>query len=178
MSEPAMHEVSKELTRRPREQMNTHQAKHEGALDKFRADTERFRTDMAQRESSRMQWLIGMWIGGVLVTIAALGVFIRLAIRRGAARGAPSLRSLAERADKASGFHILRDARLEDLRETGHPASFGRVIAARQSFQSMISRLGLFSKRHSRRAGCWSQLSTSGILSDQKVWDAPLLFLT
>ena len=86
MSELAMHEVSKDLTR-PGERMNTHQAKHEGALDRFRADmerfrtdTERFRADMAQRESNRMQWLIGMWIGGVLVTIAVLGIFIRSAI--------------------------------------------------------------------------------------------------
>ena len=74
--------------------MNTHQAKYEGALDRFRADMERFRTDMAQkdtalekfradmaqRESNRMQWLIGIWIGGVLVTIAILGIFISLAI--------------------------------------------------------------------------------------------------
>ena len=88
--------------------MNTHQAKYEGALDRFRADmdrfradtersrtdtekfrtdmekfrtdTEKFRADMAQRESNRMQWLIGVWIGGVLVTIAVLGIFIRLAI--------------------------------------------------------------------------------------------------
>ena len=93
MSEPTIHEVSKDLTR-PREQMDTHQAKYESALDRFRADMERFRTDteksradmekfradLAQRESNRMQWLIGMWIGGVLVTIAALGIFIRLAI--------------------------------------------------------------------------------------------------
>ena len=121
MSEPTLHEVSKDLTRL-REQMNTHQAKYEGALDRFRADMERFRTDtekfradmekfrtdmeksrtdtekfrtdteksrtdaekfradMAQRESNRMQWLIGLWIGGVLVTIAALGMFIRLAV--------------------------------------------------------------------------------------------------
>ena len=79
MSELTIHEVSKDLTRL-REQMNTHQAKYEGALDRFRADMEKFRADMAQRESNRMQWLIGMWIGGVLVTIAALGIFIRLAI--------------------------------------------------------------------------------------------------
>ena len=107
MSEPTIHEVSKDLTRL-REQMNTHQAKYEGALERFRADTERFRADMerfradmeksrtdterfrtdaekfradmAQRESNRMQWLIGIWIGGVLVTIAVLGMFIRLAI--------------------------------------------------------------------------------------------------
>ena len=79
MSVPTMHEVSKDLTRL-REQMNTHQAKYEGALERFRADMERFRADMAQRESNRMQWLIGLWIGGVLVTIAALGIFIRLAI--------------------------------------------------------------------------------------------------
>ena len=79
MSVPTMHEVSKDLTRL-REQMNTHQAKYEGALERFRADAEKFRADMAQRESNRMQWLIGLWIGGVLVTIAALGIFIRLAI--------------------------------------------------------------------------------------------------
>ena len=121
MSEPTLHEVSKDLTR-PGEQMNTHQAKYEGALERFRADTERFRADMeksrtdterfradteksrtdmerfrtdmekfrtdtekfradmAQRESNRMQWLIGLWVGGVLVTIAALGMFIRLAV--------------------------------------------------------------------------------------------------
>ena len=93
MSEPTIHEVSKDLTRM-REQMNTHQAKYEGALDRFRADMERFRTDMAQkdtalekfradmaqRESNRMQWLIGIWIGGVLVTIAVLGIFISLAV--------------------------------------------------------------------------------------------------
>ena len=74
--------------------MNTNQAKYEGALDRFRVDMERFRTDMAQkdtalerfradmaqRESNRMQWLIGIWIGGVLVTIAILGIFISLAI--------------------------------------------------------------------------------------------------
>ena len=88
--------------------MNTHQAKYEGALDRFRADMsknesaferlrtdmankdtaferlrtdiEKFRADTAQRESNRMQWLIGIWIGGVLVTIAVLGILIRLAI--------------------------------------------------------------------------------------------------
>ena len=107
MSEPTIHEVSKELTRLG-EQMNTNQAKYEGALDRlradmaqkdtaferlradmerFRTDMERFRTDMAkrdaemaQRESNRVQWQIGIWIGGVLVTIAVLGIFIRLAI--------------------------------------------------------------------------------------------------
>ena len=79
MSEPTMHEVSKDLTR-PREQMDTHQAKYESALDRLRADMEKFRADMAQRESNRMQWLIGIWIGGVLVTIAALGIFIRSVI--------------------------------------------------------------------------------------------------
>ena len=107
MSEPTTHEVSKDLTRL-REQMNTHQAKYEGALDRFRADMsknesaferlrtdmankdtaferlrtdiEKFRADTAQRESNRMQWLIGIWIGGVLVTIAVLGILIRLAI--------------------------------------------------------------------------------------------------
>ena len=76
--------------------MNTHQAKYEGALDRFRADMEKFRADsdmekfrtdmekfradLAQRESNRMQWLIGIWIGGVIVTIAALGIFIRLTV--------------------------------------------------------------------------------------------------
>ena len=79
MSEPTIHEVSKDLTKL-REQMNTHQAKYEGALDRFRADMERFRADMAQRESNRMQWLIGIWIGGVLITIAVLGILIRLSI--------------------------------------------------------------------------------------------------
>ena len=121
MSEPTIHEVSKDLTKL-REQMNTHQAKYEGALDRFRAsmenfrasmesfradmsknegaferlrtdmankdtafeglrtDIEKFRADTAQRESNRMQWLIGIWIGGVLVTIAVLGILIRLAI--------------------------------------------------------------------------------------------------
>ena len=109
--EPTIHEVSKELTRLG-EQMNTNQAKYEGALDRLRADMaqkdtafERLRTDMAQdmaqkdsafeklrtdmakrdaemaqRESNRVQWQIGIWIGGVLVTIAVLGIFIRLAI--------------------------------------------------------------------------------------------------
>ena len=86
MSEPTIHEVSKDLTRL-REQMNTHQAKHETALDRFRADMsknesafERLRTDMAKQEKYRMQWLIGIWIGGVLVTITVLGLFILLAI--------------------------------------------------------------------------------------------------
>ena len=125
MSEPTIHEVSKELARL-REQMNTHQAKYEGALDRFRADMskndtaferlrtemaknqgafeelrtemannlaknqvafEEFRTEMAkrdvdeaQREINHIRWLAGIWIAGVLVTIAALGIFIRLAI--------------------------------------------------------------------------------------------------
>ena len=93
MSEPTTHEVSKELATL-REQMNTHQAKYEGALERFRADMaqkdtalerfradmESFRADMAQRESNRIRWMIGVWIAGVLVTIAALGIFIRLAI--------------------------------------------------------------------------------------------------
>ena len=79
MNEPTVHGVSKEQTRLE-ERMNTHQAKYEGALDRFRADMEKFRADMAQRESNRMQWLIGLWIGGVLVTIATLGMFIRLAV--------------------------------------------------------------------------------------------------
>ena len=77
MSEPTTHEVSKELATL-REQMNTHQAKYEGALERFRADMEKFRADMAQRESNRMQWLIGIWIGSVIVTIAVLGIIIRL----------------------------------------------------------------------------------------------------
>ena len=100
MSEPTIHEVSKELATL-REQMNTHQAKYEGALERFRADMgsfradmskndtafERLRTDMAkrdadtaQREINRIRWMIGVWIAGVLITIAALGIFIRLAI--------------------------------------------------------------------------------------------------
>ena len=132
MSEPTIHEVSKELATL-REQMNTHQAKYEGALDRFHAAMDRFRADMskndtaferlrtdmskndtaferlrtdmanilaknqgafeelrtdmakrdadtAQREVNRMRWLAGIWIAGVLVTIAALGIFIRLAI--------------------------------------------------------------------------------------------------
>ena len=37
MCEQTTHEVSKDLTRL-REQMNTHQAKYEGALDRFCAD--------------------------------------------------------------------------------------------------------------------------------------------
>ena len=99
--------------------MNTHQAKYEGALDRFHAAMDRFRADMskndtaferlrtdmaknlaknqgafeelrtdmakrdadtAQREVNHMRWLAGIWIAGVLVTIAALGIFIRLAI--------------------------------------------------------------------------------------------------
>ena len=107
MSEPTIHEVSKELATL-REQMNTHQAKYEGALDRFhaamdsfRADMskndaafERLRTDMAKRDADaakrdadaahreiiRLRWQIGIWIAGVLVTIAAMGIFIRLAI--------------------------------------------------------------------------------------------------
>ena len=100
MSELTIHKVSKELAR-PREQMNTHQAKYEGALDRFRADMaqkdtalerlrtdmaknqgafDRFRADTAQREINRMRWLIGVWVGGVLVTIAILGILIRLSI--------------------------------------------------------------------------------------------------
>ena len=118
MSEPTIHEVSKELATL-RERMNTHQAKYEGALDRFHATMskndaafERLRTDMANnlaknqgafeelrtdmakrdadmakrdadaahREIIRLRWQIGIWIAGVLVTIAALGIFIRLAI--------------------------------------------------------------------------------------------------
>ena len=125
MSEPTIHEVSRDLTRL-REQMNTHQAKYEGALDRFRVDMEKFRVDMekfradmekfradadmgkfradadmgmfradmgmfrtdmekfradlVQRESNLILWLIGIWVGGVIVTIAILGIFIRLAI--------------------------------------------------------------------------------------------------
>ena len=107
MSEPTIHEVSKELATL-REQMNTHQAKYEGALDRFHAAMDRFRADMskndaaferlrtdmakrdadaakrdadaAHREIIRLRWQIGIWIAGVLVTIAAMGIFIRLAI--------------------------------------------------------------------------------------------------
>ena len=114
MSEPTIHEVSKELATL-REQMNTHQAKYEGALDRFHAAMDRFRADMskndtaferlrtemaknqgafeefrtemakrdadeAQREINHIRWLAGIWIAGVLVTIAALGIFIRLMI--------------------------------------------------------------------------------------------------
>ncbi len=46
---------------------------------------------------------------------------------------------------------------------------FGQLIAARQSLQLMNSCLRLYSKQHVRRAGSWLRLSTSGILSDQKV---------
>ena len=74
--------------------MNTHQAKYESALDSFRADMpkndtalERLRTDMAKRDAdlsrreiNRIRWMIGVWIGGDIVTISVLGIFIRLAI--------------------------------------------------------------------------------------------------
>ena len=86
MGEPTIHEVSKELATL-REQMNTHQAKYEGALDRLRADMAKRDADMAkrdadaaQREIIRLRWQIGIWIAGVLVTIAAMGIFIRLAI--------------------------------------------------------------------------------------------------
>ncbi len=93
MSVPTIHEVSKELATL-REQMNTHQAKYESALDRFHAAMskndaafERLRTDMAKRDADaahreiiRLRWQIGIWIAGVLVTIAAMGIFIRLAI--------------------------------------------------------------------------------------------------
>ena len=86
MSEPTIHEVSKELATL-RERMNTHQAKYESALDRLRADmakrdadAEKRDADAAQREIIRLRWQIGIYIGGVLVTIAALGIFIRLAI--------------------------------------------------------------------------------------------------
>jgi len=36
--------------------------------------------DIAQSEINHMRWLAGIWIAGVLVTIAELGIFIRLAI--------------------------------------------------------------------------------------------------
>ena len=58
----------------------------------------------------------------------------------------------------------------------GHSVFFGSVIAARQSLQSMISVPRLFSTKHLRRAGHWMRLSTSGVLSDQNVWDAPYGF--
>ena len=93
MSEPTIHEVSKELATL-RERMNTHQAKYESALDRLRADMAKRDADMAkrdadmakrdadaaQREIIRLRWQIGVYIGGVLVTIAALGIFIRLVI--------------------------------------------------------------------------------------------------
>ena len=100
MSVPTIHEVSKELATL-RERMNTHQAKYESALDRFHAAMskndaafERLRTDMAKRDADaakrdadaahreiiRLRWQIGIWIAGVLVTIAAMGIFIRLAI--------------------------------------------------------------------------------------------------
>ena len=79
MGEPTIREVSKELATL-REQMNTHQAKYEGALERLRTDMAKRDADAAHREIIRLRWQIGIWIAGVLVTIAALGIFIRLAI--------------------------------------------------------------------------------------------------
>ena len=62
------------------ERFRTDMANKDTASERLRTDIEKFCADMAQRESNRMQWLIGIWIGGVLVTIAVLGILIRLAI--------------------------------------------------------------------------------------------------
>ena len=52
----------------------------------------------------------------------------------------------------------------------------GQLIAARRYLELMISVPRLFSTKHLRRTGHWMRLSTSGVLSDQNVWDAPYGF--
>ena len=105
--------MSSERVTRLEELMNAHQAKYEGALNRFSTDMakndnafDRFRADMAKndsaldrlganlaqlyadlekrdaetarRQSKYLQWLIGTWIAGVIITITALGFVIRL----------------------------------------------------------------------------------------------------
>lgn len=91
--------MSSERVTRLEELMNAHQAKYEGALNRFSTDMakndsalDRLRADLAQlyadlekrdaetarRQSKYLQWLIGTWIAGVIITITALGFVIRL----------------------------------------------------------------------------------------------------
>ena len=55
-------------------------SENDSAFERLRADMAKRDSEMAQRESNRMLWLVGLWNGGVLVTIAVLGIFIRLSI--------------------------------------------------------------------------------------------------
>ncbi len=65
---------------RLRTDMANNLAKNQGAFEELRTDMAKRDADTARREINRMRWLAGIWVAGVLVTIAALGIFIRLAI--------------------------------------------------------------------------------------------------
>ena len=72
MNEPITQELPERLARLE-ERMNTNQAKYEGAL-------ERLRVDLVERENRQIKWQIGLAFAGVLITIASLGLIIRISI--------------------------------------------------------------------------------------------------
>lgn len=72
VNEPITQELPERLARLE-ERMNTNQAKYEGAL-------ERLRVDLVERENRQIKWQIGLAFAGVLITIASLGLIIRISI--------------------------------------------------------------------------------------------------
>ncbi len=67
-----IHELAKEVAVL-RADMNTKQAETESALDRLRADMANWKTDMAKRDKSNMQWIAGFVLGSAVLVIAVLG---------------------------------------------------------------------------------------------------------
>jgi len=54
------------------ERMKTLQSDLQGTLERFRADTADWKTDMAQRDKDNLRWTIGFGVAQIAVTIAVL----------------------------------------------------------------------------------------------------------
>ena len=55
------------------EKMNTQQAKFDAMIERFHSTIERFQKESAQRDKDNLRWMIGFWIGAIVV----IGIIVR-----------------------------------------------------------------------------------------------------
>ncbi len=59
-----------------RADMKANYAETESAVDRLRADMANWKTDMANRDKSNMQWIAGLVLGSAVLVIAVLGLLL------------------------------------------------------------------------------------------------------
>ncbi len=59
-----------------RADMKANYAEPESAVDRLRADMANWKTDMANRDKSNMQWIAGLVLGSAVLVIAVLGLLL------------------------------------------------------------------------------------------------------